>query len=674
MNTVKRKSVGCLVLGYSLLVPVVAMADGLPQLKEEIRWLQEERFVTTATKTRESLRKSGSTVTVITADDLELMGARDLMDALKRVPGFGTNRFNMGISSVEVRGVKTDFSEKVLFLVNGHPVNNNLVNGGALSSYSRFPVKDIKVVEIVRGPGSALYGANAFVAVVNIITKQADDIQGVALSAAAGSFETNQIDIQYGGAAGPLEIAVDANLYHSDGWKGEVESDAIGQSGKTDFWQKRYDLGFNARYQDFGVQGRFVKREAGGYLGANNVLNEGSEQEYKEYFLEGSHYFEFGSGAFLTSKLYFDHFEFDNLWQIFPAGFFDGVLTYPEGLYLRSPIQHDKTGLELQVTWNWLDRHKLVSGVAFEHQAQYGVEFWSNNGQGPLVDISDVANWNGSHNRNIRALYVQDIWDPTDQMRVIVGGRYDDYSDFGNTFNPRASVSWDFSERYQAIATYGSAFRAPTFGELYNINNPSIVGNPLVEPEEIETVELGLNAWISKRSTAKVTLFHNSIDDIIGSRPQPSTVSYYDNVGELAVHGIELEYAHRLLDGSSVSVNYTYQDPENKLSGARAADVPLHRANVMFNYRYSRYLSAFVGVLYESALAREEADSRSDVSDQTEVDVALTWRNHADDISLTASFHNLFDEDLVDPAPGVMLSDYPQPGRSFMLELQIKVN
>ena len=142
----------------------------------------------------------------------------------------------------------------------------------------------------------------------------------------------------------------------------------------------------------------------------------------------------------------------------------------------------------------------------------------------------------------------------------------------------------------------------------------------------------------------------------------------------MTVHGIELEYAHRLLDGSSVSVNYTYQDPENKLSGARAADVPLHRANVMFNYRYSRYLSAFVGVLYESALAREEADSRSDVSDQTEVDVALTWRNHADDISLTASFHNLFDEDLVDPAPGVMLSDYPQPGRSFMLELQIKVN
>ena len=673
MSTVKGKTVGWLAVGYAVCVPVLAQADGLPQLKEEIRWLQEERYVTTATKTRESVRKSGSTVTVITADDLAQMGARDLMDALKRVPGFGANRFNMGISSLEVRGVKTDFSEKVLFLINGHPVNNNLVNGGALSSYNRFPVKDIKVVEIVRGPGSALYGANAFVAVVNIITKRADDIQGVQISAAAGSFETNELDLLYGGAMGEVKMALDANLYHSDGWRGEVESDAIGQSGKTDFWQKRYDLGFNASYQDFAVQGRYAQRKAGGFLGANNVLNDGSEQEYVEYFIEGTHEYKFGANAFLTSKLYFDHFEFDNLWDILPAGFFDGVNSYPEGLFLRSPIKHDKTGVELQVTWNWLQSHKLVSGVMFEHQAQYDVEFWSNNGQGPLVNISDVANWNGSHNRNVRAFYLQDIWDPTDELRFIVGGRYDDYSDFGNTFNPRASVSWDFSERFQAIATYGSAFRAPTFGELYNINNPSIVGNPLVEPEEIETVELGLNAWLSKRSSARITLFHNNIKDIVGARPQPPAVSYYDNVGELTVEGIELEYAHRLMDGSNLGVNYTYQDPVNKTSDTRAADVPLHRANIFFNYRYSRYLSVYVGVLYESPLAREAGDVRSDVSDQTEVDMAVTWRNYEDDLSLTASLYNVFDEALVDPAPGVMLSDYPNPGRSLMLEVKVKM-
>lgn len=673
MNTVKGKTVSWLVLGYSLAVPIVAFADGLPQLNEEIRWLQEERYVTTATKTRESLRKSGATVTVLTADDIQQMGARDLMDALKHVPGFGINRFNMGTSSVEVRGVKTDFSEKVLFLINGHPVNNNLVNGGALSSYNRFPVKDIRVVEIVRGPGSALYGANAFVAVVNIITKQAEDVGGVALTAAAGSFETNQLDLQYGGKVGEVNLAVDANLFHSDGWKGEVEADALGQTGTTDYWQKRYDLGFNANFKSFGIQGRYVQREAGGYLGANNTLNDGSEQAYREYFLEVSHLSALSGEAVLASKLYFDHFEFDNKWEVLPPGFFDGMNTLVDGLYLRSPIEHDKTGVEFQVTWNWLERHKMVTGIAFEHQAQYNVELWSNNGDGPLVNVSDVNNWNGSHNRNVRAFYIQDIWDPNDAIRFIVGGRYDDYSDFGDTFNPRASISWDLSEQYQAIATYGSAFRAPTFGELYNINNPFLVGNENVQPEEIETVELGLNAWISKRSQAKATLFHNNIKDIIGARPQPSTAAYSDNIGELTVNGIELEYSHRLQNGSNLSLNYTYQNPVNELTDARVADVPLHRANILFNYRYSRYLSGFVGVLYESPLTRENADFRSDLHDQTEVDLALTWHNHAENLSVTASLYNVFDEVLVDPAPGVMLSDYPNPGRSFMLECQVKL-
>ncbi len=648
-----------------------------PSLEEEIRWLQEEHYVTTATKTRERLRKSGSTMTVLTADDLRNMGARDLMDALKRVPGFGVNRFNMGFASVEVRGVKTDFSEKILFLVNGHPINNNLVNGGALVSYDNFPVDDIKVVEILRGPGSALYGANAFVAVVNIVTDQAEDVAGTELSVRAGSNETNRFNLQHGSQMGEVAVAFNANVYHSDGWRGEVDSDVIGQSGTTDYWQQRYDFGFNAEVGDFGLQARYVKRQVGAYLGANNVLNDDSRQEYVDYFIEGSHSSRLFEDGQLSTTIYFDHFEFDNLWEIFPEGYsyvdpLLGPVTFPDGLITRSPINHDKSGFEVQYTWYGLEQHKLVSGFAFEHQTQYGVEHWSNNGSGPLVDISENANWNGSHSRNIRALYLQDIWDPTQSLRVIMGGRYDDYSDFGATFNPRVSVSWELKPSYQLIATYGSAFRAPTFGELYNINNNAIVGNPEVEPEEIETTELGMRADIGKRSRLGATLFYNNIVDIIAPRPQPNGASYSDNIGELTVQGIELEINTRLEGGSTISANYTYQDPRNERTDARAPDVPLHRANLMFNYRYSRQWNAFAGLHYESTLAREVGDNRSEVPEQTGVDLALNWRSLDNVIQVTGSLYNLTDEDLVDPAPGALLSDYPQPGRTFMLELTLR--
>lgn len=655
---------GLISLGMVSLV----QASGMPALQEEIRWLQEEHYVTTATKTRESLNKSGSTMTVITAEELQNMGARDLMDALKRVPGFGVNRFSMGTSSVEVRGVKTDFSEKVLFLINGHPINNNLVNGGALSSYNNFPVKDIKVVEIVRGPGSALYGANAFVAVVNIVTRQASDVNGTELSVAGGSFETGQVNLLHGSRVGSVDLALNANFYRTDGWDGEVATDSLGFSGTTDYWQKRDEFSFSASHEGLALQGRYVHRQTGGYMGAVNNLNKGSEQDYEEYFIEGAYQYDFSAHAMLLTKLYFDHFEFDNSWEVAPPSLFP-----PDGFYLRSPVQHDKTGAEAQLTWNWHERHKLVTGVAYEHQAQYGVELWTNNGAGPWVDISDVANWNDSHNRNIRALYVQDIWDPSDAVRLILGGRYDDYSDFGDTFNPRASISWDVTRDYQLIATYGSAFRAPTFGELYNINNPSIVGNRDVDPEEIQTMELGFNAAVGPRAQARATLFYNNIEDIIAGRPQGGA-SYSDNIGELEVLGLELEYNARLLDGSRFGFNYTYQDPTNKLTNTRAPDVPLHRANLTYNYRHSRYLSAFVGVLYESELARDTGDLRPVVPDQSTVDLALTWRNQAENLQLTASIYNLLDEKLVDPSPAadfVLLSDYPNPGRSFMLEIQL---
>lgn len=669
MDAIKWKQLGRLSLGGCLGVALQVQAAGLPALQEEIHWLQEEHYVTTATKTLESLKKSGSTMTLITAKDLEQMGARNLMDALKRVPGFGINRFNMGTSSVEVRGVKTDFSEKVLFLVNGHPTNNNLVNGGALSSYNNFPVKDINVVEIVRGPGSALYGANAFVAVINIVTKRAEDLNGSELSAAVGSFETSQLNLQHGSRIGELDFAFNINAFNTDGWRGEVDSDSLGQSGKTDYWQQRYELGFQSSFKQFELQGRYVQRKAGGYLGANYVLNQGSEQDYTEYFVEGAYHYSFNADATLTAKLYFDHFEFDNLWDVYPEGFTDSnLITYPDGLFLRSPIRHDKTGTDIQLTWRWTPQHKLVTGAAFEHQAQYGVEFWSNG-----VDISDVANWNDSHNRNIRALYVQDIWDPSESVRVIIGGRYDDYSDFGDTFNPRASVSWELTDRYQVIATYGSAFRAPTFGELYNINNPSIVGNPEVDPEEIETAEIGLQAELAKRSQARVTLFFNTIDDIIAPRPQSGSASYSDNIGELEVLGVEMEYHTRFDQGSSLGLNYTYQDATNKLLHARTPDVPLHRININYTYRYSRALSVFAGVLYESGLERDVGDTRSGVSDQATLDLALTWRNHSESVLVTASLYNALDEDLVDPSPAVMLSDYPNAGRSFMLDLELKL-
>jgi len=649
--------------------------QAISALEEEILWLKEETFVSTATKTLEDISKSGATVSVITAADLKNMGARNLMDALKRIPGLGISTNNVGMPSIEVRGVRTDYSEKVLFLINGHATNNNLVNGGALSSYHNFIIDDIKRVEIVRGPGSALYGANAFVAVINIITKSSSDINGTEVTLGTGSYKTKKLNIQFGNQFDQLELASNLNIYDTEGFKGDVESDAILQSGKTNFWHQRYDFGFNMNYDDLSLNGKYLKRQSGPYLGANSALNDDSEQEYIEYFLEFGYDHAIASHVNFSTKLYLDHFQFDNLWEIFPEGFTDaGGTTYAEGLLLRSPIEHEKLGVEFQIDYQLSNQHKLLLGLMAEHQSQYNVELWTNGGSGPLQNISAVANWNGSHNRDIHAFYAQDIWDANDELRVILGARYDHYDDFGDTLNPRASLTWEMIENYNLIATYGSAFRAPTFGELYNINNPSILGNPDVQPEEIETYELAITGEINKKTSFRVTGFHNNITDLIDDTPSAAAVIVSGNVGKLKVYGIEAELNSRLSGGSTFAINGTFQNPKNDLTKERAPNISRQKFNASFNYRHSRYLAAYAGLSHQGELTRSSGDPRPKVSSHTTLDLAVNLKDISDHWDITASIYNFFDKVYVDASPfGVMNSDYPKPGRSFMLEAIYKL-
>ncbi|MFT6905440.1 MAG: outer membrane cobalamin receptor [Oleiphilaceae bacterium] len=632
-------------------------------LQKEIKWLQEETYVITATKTQENINKSGATVSVITAKDLKNMGARNLMDALKRLPGLGVNQMKMGMSAVEVRGVKTDFGEKVLFLMNGHPINNNLVNGGAHSSYNNFMIDDIKRVEVIRGPGSALYGANAFVAVINIITKDVSDIDGSKVTVGAGSYQSKKLNMQLGESYGQLDLTANLNIFDTDGFKGDVASDKNGNSGKSDYWNQRYDLGAQLAYGDYSLQAKYIKRQSGPFLGATNELNDESKQDYTDYFIELGYQTPLSNQLNFSSKLYFDHFQFDNLWEFIPDGFF-----------VRSPVEHDKTGAELQLEYRFNDNHKFLGGIMAEHQSQYNVEFWSNGGTGPLQDISSFANWNGSHNRNIHAVYVQDIWDINETLRLIAGTRYDNYSDFGSSFNPRMSLSWEFTDNYSLSTSYGSAFRAPTFGELYNTNNTSIVGNPDIQPEEIETYEVGISGDISKKLNFKITGFHNNITDLIGAVPTTTAALESRNIGILEVDGVEMEFSSRLKGGSIMSLNYTYQNAVNELTDSRATDVPRQKLNASFNYRHSRFVNTYAGLNHRGRLSRADSDARSEIGSHTTLDIALNIKGPLDQWDITASIYNFFDKNYYDPTQaGTMISDYPKQGRSFNLEASYKL-
>jgi iron complex outermembrane receptor protein len=655
--------------------------SGLPSiqaLQDEIRWLKEETYVTTATKTHEEITKSGSTITIITDQDLQRMGARNLMDALKRIPGMAVNINNMGHPVVEVRGVKTDFSEKVLFLVNGHAINNNIINGGATTSYMDFMIDDVQRVEVVRGPGSALYGANAFVAVINIITKTAQNINGSQVSLSLGNNETQKFNIQSGKQFEDLNLAVNASLFDTQGYREHVAADVLQQSGQANDWKKHLEFAFNLDYKNYSFQGKYVNRNSGPYIGLGHALNEQTEQEFIEYFLDFNYVESLSESLSFNHSLYFNSFSFDNIWQVFTQGL--PTPAHVNGMLARSSITAESFGTELQFEYS-LHQHKFVFGMMAEHQTIFDVGFLANFNPSVLTadplpggyqDINDIWPWIGRNQRDIKAVYLHDIWDINKQTRVILGARYDDYSDVGGSLSPRASVSWDLSTSQTIVAAYGSAFRAPNFGELHNQNNPNILGNPDLNPEEIDTYELSLRSKVNKRTTFHATAFLNEISDLIASRDGLAS-----NVGELNVQGLELDFSSRLGDGSSIAVNYTYQYGNNEKTDSRLREIPNHKANLNYFYRHTQYLGAFLGVNHTGRIKRAAADSRSDLKDFTTVDVALNLKSRNHLLELTLSLYNLFNEASADPArfslSGFVNSDFPKPGRNFLIEAKLKI-
>ncbi len=179
-----------------------------------------------ATGSMQSLRRAPAVASVITAADIAAMGATDLDQVLETVPGMHVNRSANNYAPLYVmRGIATQFGPQLLVLQDGAPITTLFV-GNKGNLWGGYPVEHIARIEIIRGPGSALYGADAYAGVINIITKSAADIDGTEVGVQAGSFKTRDVWVQHGGDAGPVAVAAYLRVGSSAGFRRIIQADA----------------------------------------------------------------------------------------------------------------------------------------------------------------------------------------------------------------------------------------------------------------------------------------------------------------------------------------------------------------------------------------------------------------------------------------------------------------
>jgi len=673
--------------------PSIAFSDEEKTvLEKEIEtakvWFGFDEKVSIATKSETTIGSAPGIITVITSEQIKQMGFRTLADVLKTVPGFDISMDKSGQKNIAVRGVLDIDSPKVRVMIDGHSINEP-GSGGASWNFYDLVVENIRRIEIIRGPGSALYGQNAFLAVINVITKDTDDIDGFQWTASGDNFNMQNYNMLFGKEIGDLKISGFFDYLDTEGPSEKIEQDILfpaafsNSPGRSQNEKEKTDLNLKLSYKGLELKGKYMKNRREGYIGFADALSDDTEWKDTYIFSELTYPLRLSDKFTIVPRTYYDQYKGDWLVESRPEGFFiepfpGFQVVYPDGIKISARIKYRTIGFENQVNYNVFEGNDLTFGFQYEWIHQHEINSDAN--IHPLTfeplpsfrDFSKDLPLARKATRQIWSLYLQDEWNITNDIDLTVGVRYDHFTRFGGTTNPRVGLAWRFMEDAYMKCLFATAFRAPNFNKLFLVNNPAELGNPSLDPEEVNTFEVGVGYNFTKRISGSVNYFFNRIRDrIVLDKGSPRQ---WQNSGGARVKGIEAEvkagFGKDNKDNYAYA-NYTFQDAEETRDRNRLPDVPIHKANLGINAVVTKYVNANLHTFFSGPRPRESGDIRHDLPSYALVDLTFIGKNFLDNFEIRGSVHNLFDKSYEDPAPlHTVPTDYPQQGTSFFLELR----
>lgn len=668
----------------------LCQAQGLEE--EELALVYGDKAtVSIATGALQSLRRAPAVATVITAEEIAAMGATNLDEVLESVPGLHVSRTAVRYApSYVIRGIYNgNTNPQVLFLQNGIPVTTTY-NGDRGSAWIDIPVENIARIEVLRGPGSALYGADAYAGVVNIVSKRAAEIDGTEIGIRTGSFDTHSIWMQHGGKIGPLETAAYLRVGTTDGIREIIQADAQTRNdrlnktsaslapGAVNTGNDAIDAGLDLAYDKWRLHAAYKLRDnLGTGAGVNSALDPNSwgraENISSDLSWNDPHFSaDWSLGA--SAAIQYFTFTYPTNLQLLPPGAKLGNTEFPNGV-IGGPNYWDKqVRLSAFAIYEGFAGHSLRLGLGHDDLDLYRTKTIKNNllnaagvpsQPGPVMDYSNIQPFIKPQRRQLSYLYLQDEWRIARDWTFTGGIRHDHYSDFGGTTNPRLALVWDASLEVTAKLLYGKAFRAPSFNEQYGIN-PVANGNPDLKPETIETVEAALSWKPSNATQYNLSIFRYDMRDIIRVDK-----SYWVNAGNQYGSGLELEAEWDVTPRLHLTGSYSYQRSIDEASGQDAGYAPHHHVYARADWRFGgEWLVS--GQLNRIADRRRAiGDNRPAVADYTTVDLTLRTTRGRNRWSFAASLRNLFDATVLEPslAPGTAIpNDLPMAPRRFYMQ------
>ena len=649
-----------------------------------------DQLLISATGSLKPLRLAPSVATIITAEEIKATGATTLDEALETVPGLhvSPSGLNLFSSIWSIRGIRTSLNPQILLLINGIPLTD-IISGGRQKSFN-MPTAMISRIEVVRGPGSAVYGADAFAGTINVITKDGHEVAGTQTGVRYGSFDTTDAWLQHGGNYSGWNLVAGVESRQTQGDDNRIiDRDNPITNSKSltpaplDTRSHQVDTHFGFNKDD-----RWIGHLYGSWLN-DNAMGPGGAQSINNGSTINGHQLEADLG-------YHTHNLAKN-WDIgLQANFYNSISEFFYQYYptaylnqLGNPIWKNNTGgLEGSGNYNGFSNHQIRVATGFKliaEETDQNNNFIINPDKSvtiiPMRNLKDTKNiFLENQNRRLFFLSLQDEWHLAKKWELTAGIRGDSYDDFGQTINPRLALVWEPSFDLTTKLLYGRAFRAPSFSELYQRNNPVAVGNANVQPETIDTYELALSWEPTTKLKITPSVFIYEINGLIEGAGA-TLPALFTNARNQEGEGVEVEGKWHPVEPLELTANLAYQRSKDKQTGEIVADTPAWKFYTNAKYQFMLDWSIDGQYILIAERNRSNGDPRPDIADYDLVNLTLRRQNlFMMNCEFGLSVRNLFNTDAREPSPynkgagsaGALIpNDYPMESRSIWGEFRV---
>ncbi len=651
-----------------------------------------ERMVSIATGNEQLLYKAPAIASVITRHDIENSSAKSLNELLEIVPGLHISEdYFSGNAVYSMRGFFRDPDAGMVFMINGTAINT-LKNGSRFSAF-QMPLNNIEQIEIIRGPGSAVYGADAFVGAINIITRRQSSgqefgVQGGSFSNQSAWLQNNfqlgnwqsHISLQYQSAGKDKDRIIKNDLQSFLDNQSATNATLTPTALDTSYNALDMELNFSNNHWNINQWLWMNKNQANGHgipaldtIDPSGQLDSQASLSTVEYAND-----DIATHWSLNLRLSYLNYTTDREQYLLPAGsiapigddgniFTSGIrsVSFSTGMINVNNSREQQSQFDITSFYYGWQKHNVRISGGYQLQ-KYSADEARNFGPGVLDSGQTAApaqptNINNADDlslpdgqRKIFYFSLQDEWSFSPDWALTTGVRYDDYSDFGNTTNPRIALVWQTSYTLSTKLLYGRAFRAPVYKELNLQNQLGFNGNQNLQPETIDTLELALDYRPNEKLRSSLSFFAHRAKDLIFAIEDTQTLNTftYENRGTQEGYGIEAEANWQLSASVNLTGNYAYQYNKLVEAGIEAPYAPGHQFYARMIWKISPFWTLAPELYFIGSRPRALTETRAPVSDNTRLDLMLKYQDYYTNWDASLRIRNLLNNDLKEPGNG----------------------